>query len=81
MWTQHPPARSCPFMTEGELPMENKVVQFAHPAMKHGERYVQIFVIDGCTVKVNFLPEKTSGGNKSTLHNIRKILLATDLAK
>ncbi|MEG1305278.1 MAG: hypothetical protein RSD19_06810 [Oscillospiraceae bacterium] len=61
--------------------MENKVVQFAHPAIKRGERYVQVFVIDGCTVKVNFLPEKTSSGNQSTLDNIRKILLATDLVK
>ena len=67
--------------TEGELSMENSAIQLARPAIKHNGQYVQVFVIDGCTVKVSFLSEASGDGSKSTLDAVRNILLAPSSAE
>lgn len=61
--------------------MDENVVQITQPTAKRGEKYSQYIIVDGCKVKLNFLPEKTKSGTKGVLDNIRNILLSPNFAK
>jgi hypothetical protein len=65
---------------KGDSSMDESIVQITQPTVKRGEQYSQYIMVDGCKVKLNFLPDKMNG-TKNVLDNIRNILLAPNFAK
>lgn len=51
------------------------------PGKKSSLKETQVFMVDGCRVKINFLPPNEPAPKEDVLKFIQKTLLATSISK
>ena len=61
--------------------MEQTMAQITQSGVKNANFDSQIYMVDGCKVKVNFLSGNVKNDKQPILNNIRKILLAPNFEK